>query len=442
MKNEKLIEKITKKLNLKLNQEPLSYNSGEDCLLLLYKGVSKENFGVISNEITVDFSFNLINENVIENNHFKFLKNGEMLICIGFYECDNTIRIVFDSDTFLPNFNECSVAEKCTTTLWQFEVDHSLIDCGMCYIVRLSTGAFFVIDSAHTYSINDCERIHDFLRERTPDGEKIHIAGWFITHGHDDHVAQFTNYLNFYMQDTVIDKVYMNLISLNHRDGVKWDYFYKKYDENTRKAIAGHPEIELVRLHTGMTFFVDNLKLDVLCSHEDVFPNDNSNYNDSSVVLMMTAKGTKILIPGDAGHEESYILEDRYPTYLKADIVQQAHHCHFGTTERFYELVGADCVLFPATQIKFDETWDVHSTNRKSIEIAKGNYFIASNGTVEIDLPYVKGDEKVLPDETFESFKGVYDLWTYSYTPEYKQKLYNEYLARGGKPLDEYKDGF
>lgn len=442
MKNETLIKNLTELFNSEMNKQPLPYDSGENCLLLLYKDASMNDFNAVCSKAESDFSFEIINENTIENNHFKFLLKGDLLLCVGFYECDNTMRIVFDSETYLPDFKPKNVVGNCQTTLWQFEVDHSLIDCGMCYIIRTSTGAFFVIDSAHTYSINDCERIHDFLRERTPEGEKIHIAGWFITHGHDDHVAQFTNYLNFYMKDTVIDRVYMNLISLQHRDGTKWDYFYKRYDENTRKAIASHPEIELVRLHTGMTFYIDNLKLDTLCSHEDVFPNDNSNYNDSSVILMITAENTKILIPGDAGHEESYVVEARYPEYLKADIVQQAHHCHFGTTEHFYELVGARCVLFPATQIKFDETWNVHSTNRKSIEIADGNYYIASNGTVEIDLPYVKGTEKLLPDETFESFKGVCDLWNYTYTAEYKQKLYDEYLARGGKPLEEYKNGF
>ena len=425
------------------NTKPLLYHSGEACELLLYNNTSKECFYAFCDNLDTSYGLSKINENIIENNLFNFFYDGSVLVCVGFYGCNNSVRIVVDGKTTLPDFSPKTVTEKTKTTLWQFEVDHSLIDCGMCYIIRTCTGAFFVVDSAHTYSVNDCERIHNFLRERTPDCEKIHITGWFITHGHDDHVAQFNNYLKFYMNDTVIDRIYMNIIDNEHRDSDNWMPSNKGYVNSLYKTLKeDRPDIPIVRLHTGMTFYIDNLKFDALCSHEDVFPNDNTNYNDSSIILMVTAKESKILIPGDAGHEESYIVEDRYPNYLKSDIVQQAHHCHFGTTERFYELVDADCVLFPATQIKFDETWDIHKTNKKSIEIADGNYFIASNGTVEIDLPYVKGTEKVYPDETFESFQGVYDLWSYEYTPEYKKRLYDEYLSRGGKPLDEYKNGF
>ena len=211
---------------------------------------------------------------------------------------------------------------------------------------------------------------------------------------------------------------------------------------NTEAEIACQPDIPVVLLHTGLTFYVDNLKIDTLCSHEDVFPGDNSNYNDSSVVIMITAEGNKILIPGDAGHEESYILEARYPEYLKSDIVQQAHHGHFGTTENFNKLVDAKLVLFPVTQIIFDKEFQVYPENKLAIDLAEGNYYIASNGTVEIPLPYVRGKEKLYPDETFESFKGVFDLWAYEYDKEYKERLYKEYLSRGGKPLDEYINGF
>lgn len=432
---------LIKKIPLPQSAEYLFYPSGDGCELALFNDITYEDFEAYADKL-IENSFKLINENKIENNYFKFFKNDRLTVSLGFYECDKTMRVVVDRNINLPRFEPCNnIVKREKTTLWQFEVDHSLIDCGMCYIFRTVTGAFFIIDSAHTYSVNDCERIHKFLRERTPENEKIRIAGWFFSHGHEDHIAQFINYFNFFCEDTVIDNLYFNFISLDHRDGDEWMDSLRGYYKMFRNAIENHPEVNVIRLHTGQSFYVDNLKIDVLCSHEDVFPNDNSNYNDSSVVIMVTAENTKVLLPGDAGHEESYILEARYPKYLKSDIVQQAHHGHFGTTDNFYRLVDADVALFPVTQIKFDEELDHWSANRVSLEIAD-EYYIASNGTVEIDLSFKKGEIKVFPDETFESFKGVYDLWSYEYTKEYKEKLYKEYLSRGGKPLDEYKDGF
>ncbi len=431
------LNSLKKKSDDFFNAEAQCYDSGKKSQLLLYRNVKKESFY----ELTSQYEELKIFDNTVENNEFFFCVDSGVLISFGYYSCDSSVRISLDGETALPQYEKEEYSDMGQTTLWQFEVDHSLIDCGMCYILRCCDGSFFVIDSAHTYSIKDCDRIYDFLRERTPGGQKVRIKGWFLSHGHEDHIAQFMNYVRYYMHDSVIEKVYCNFVPNDHRDGTYWTPSNLNYVTTFYELMEKHPEIPVCRLHTGMYFYANNVRFDVLCSHEDVYPESNENYNDSSVVIMAQAEGTKILFPGDAGLEESKILEERYPSFLNSDIVQQAHHGHLGTTERFYELVGAEIALFPVTQIKFDEELPNYLANRKSIEIAK-YYFIASNGTVEIPLPYKSGEFTVFPDETFESFSGVFNLWCYEYTKERKEQLYKEYLERGGAPLEEYKNGF
>ncbi len=195
--------------------------------------------------------------------------------------------------------------------------------------------------------------------------------------------------------------------------------------------LNGLEEIPKYKVQAGQRFYIRNLCFDVLCTHEDVYPQKLDDFNDTSVVVSVEVDGCRILIPGDASAKESAVLEARYGETLKSDIVQIAHHGHSGLSENAYRLINADLCVFPITEIKF---WEEHprlAANRTAIALAE-EYYISSNGTVRVPLPYRKGTVTQLPDETCEDFAKIFRLWGYDYTDAYKRELYEKFLKAGG----------
>ncbi len=414
------------------------YDCNNGALLRVIEGATSKDFDKALRAVS-DAGFQPFAENRLENNLYATFLRDDALAHIYYCPSENTLRLIADPNTTPFDPQPTPYVRRCGTKLWMFETDHSFIDCGMCFLLQNADGSFFLIDSGHYLQPNDHRRIYRFLRERTPVGEKVVIAGWFFSHAHDDHVCQFMEFLKDSYADVDIEKLYYNMICPYGRDSHFWKESNKKIALDFEKTAQGSG-IPIVKLHSGQRFYVRNLQIDVLCTHEDVYPNDFENYNDSSTVLMIEADGCRMSFPGDAGQYESDVLTGRFTREtLQCDVMQMAHHGHFGTSAEYYRTSGAKVLLVPNTQIKFDEEIPRYEANRVAIDLAD-EYHISSNGTVEVPIPYVPGTLKVHPDETFENFDRIQALWGYTYTDEYKQALFDEYLRRSGLPPMEEID--
>ena len=432
MDTKELLGRVCGNIN---DNEICIYDCGDGTYMRLIKNASETDFIKICNECE-RLGYTLFQRNDIEENiHASY--RGDMLIHAYFCPAEKILRVICDPYSVEFEREEPKYERRCGSALWQFENDHSYIDCGMCYILRCADNSFFIIDGGHFLQPNDHKRIYRFLRERTPDGERAVISGWFFSHAHDDHVSQFVDFIREYGSAVDIEKLYYNDAPIDHRDNMSWGEANKKYIRRFEEC-ARSCGIPTVKLHTGQRFFVRNLRFDVLCTQEDVWPKSIENFNNTSCALGLEADGTRIIFPGDAADVESDIMTARYTAKtLGCDIMQQSHHGHSGTSPGFYQMANARTVMFPITKIKFDEEYPKQEANRVACSIAE-EYFIASDGTVEFPLPYKVGSAKVYPDETFENFAAIKMLWGYDYPDEYKKQLFEEFLRRGGLPaLDE-----
>lgn len=410
--------------NLKFQGE---YDCGDGAYMLVFDGAHEKLFGSYLERL----KSNGFKQNDGESNEaiISSVLTGKLFLEAYFDRSDKKIRLIADNKIPVYSKQPKYVGEL-TSSLWQFEVDHSLIDCGMCYIVRCDDGSFFIIDSAHYYSVNDDRRIIDFLRKVSGE-EKPRVSGWFFSHAHEDHIGIFNDILKYHSDELTIEAVYYNFPSPFHRDA-PWELPFFNQMCEFRSLLSSHREIRQIKLHTGMNFCIRNLAFNVLCTHEDVYPASTQNFNNTSTVIMMNCNGTKVLFPGDASEECDKILLRRYNESLKCDIIQIAHHGHSGLSSEFYKRAGGKCALFPVTVIKFDEEYPRQEADRIALKIAD-EYYIASNGTVEMPMPYKPHTAVEYPDETFEDFDGIFNLWGYEYSDERKMQLRSEYSKRSKK---------
>lgn len=406
------------------------FDCREGCRMRLYENAKEYDWRECVGALTGD-GFTVLQERELNGNRFCALQKGEKRVNLLFTPCDSSLRMTAADRETTPRLTPEGCEGGNGTTFYAFENDQTLIDCGMCLLFQCPDGSFFVVDSGHYFQMNDNDRLYKFMRERTPEDKKVTVCGWLITHAHTDHVCKLMDFLKYNTRDVVIEGFYQNLLPADY---AVWDGNHEEQEtaEKLFAALEDYPA-PVYKLHTGMRFYVRNLAFDVLSTFEDIYPEEIDDYNDSSAVVMVTAEGSRVFIPGDASVRASRLLEARWGDALRCDVAQIAHHGHTGLSALCYELLRADTVIFPVTRIMFEGDLPRHEANRTAIRLAS-QYFITGDGTVCVPLPYRREKVTALPDETVEDFAKIERLWKYTYTEDYKAYIWETFLRHGGDP--------
>lgn len=412
----------------RINADEPDYDCREGCFMRLYRNVDEKQFSEWLDSLIAD-GFEKLQYTNLNGNLYACLQ-GDVTVNAFYTPCDGMLRVAANENKPLPCFEKQSCDRETDTVFYAFENDQTLIDCGMCLLVQCPDYSFFVVDSGHYMQFNDNDRIYKFMRDRTPEGQNVVVNGWLLTHAHSDHISKFMDFLRYNRNDVIIEGIYSNLIPDTNENSRFWSTEEVLLSRKLFRMLES-TDIPTFKIHTGQRFYIRNLCFDVLGTHEDIYPQTMKDYNDSSCMVMLTAEDSRIFIPGDASNLASLELTKRYGKTLKCDIVQIAHHGHNGLYKEAYELLDADIAVFPITRIKFDEEYPRIEANRRAIELAD-RYFITSDGTVKIPLPYSPETVEKLSDETFEDFGKIERLWGYTYTDERKKELFDIFIANGG----------
>lgn len=334
--------------------EPLNNGKGEShyvnngTVLYKYKDIGYDTYNDYCKSL-LKSGYSQIKYNHSEYDVTAFLKDNN-LIFIYYLEKEKLLRIIYEPNAILP---DKALLENGSCELYQLSLDQKEIDCGMSYVFKLCDGSFFIIDGGY-FTKGECERLYKFLCDHSND--KIIISGWFFSHAHEDHFGCFMDFAEQYSSCVKVEKLYYNFPNMYIPASKNWKAGNIASTERFYEVVNEYlPDVPHIKLHSGQKFNVRNAEIEVLATHEDLYPNKFKNFNDTSTVIRINVNGKSILFLGDTGDEMSKNLIHTYGEYLKSDIVQVAHHGFNGAKKKVYELIDAVTVLWPSADYCFDD---------------------------------------------------------------------------------------
>lgn len=252
------------------------------------------------------------------------------------------------------------------TKMTSMRLDYSSGSWGNAYIMTLEDGSFIVLDGGANKSAVDKNRLYNVLSDlhtqaygSTPNANNpIVISAWYLSHLHMDHYSNFYSFLQTYGPKTECHYLIANFASDSET--------YNCYDPNPtlRNAIGSVSKfpkggMTYVKVHAGQKLYFANVELEVLYTHEELYPNRVTLFNDTTTVIrfktyttdgkgnITSAAPTTSVWLGDLYEGGSQFLRASYGSYLESDMVQIAHHGYNGCELALYKRINAKYVWFP-----------------------------------------------------------------------------------------------
>ncbi|MBQ3177066.1 MAG: MBL fold metallo-hydrolase [Clostridia bacterium] len=384
-----------------------AYDAGHGALALLYEDTDWNDYDSYCTSLTAD-GFSLYLENMLDDNTFATYVNQDAMVHLYWLENTSTVRIVTSArpDVLPPvQIEPDRSPSPYPVTVTQMGLDYDAGNFGMSYIFTLSDGGFVIYDGGGPYG-EDEDRLYSLLKTLCPVDE-IHIEAWILTHAHGDHYGVLTKFASKYGNEVKLDTLYMNTPDyLEMYNTWNFDQSGDKAIPNAAAAMGG----KICKLYTGQYFYTGNgdLRIDVLYTHEALFPTPLTVFNNSSMVTKVRSRAVdtgsqSILFLGDTQTESSGAMTEMYDTALKSDIVQVAHHGYDGASLAVYKQADPAMLLWPTSSAELETqtrdpasgTWYYRIDYSLRYDLHVKEFFPADRVSKQFAFPYEIGSGNV-----------------------------------------------
>ena len=354
------------------------YNPGDEAEEIIIRKTNGDEFKGYKKSLE-DGGYTLHASNDVKDNLFATYYNDKYILTVGYYDYENAARIIIEPfrESILPvreqdnTYTEVTTSQITMIGLEYTKSDGGYASNGLSVLIRLSDGRFIVVDGGFNRATDMTLLINQMKSQSSAYSSKtggIKVAAWIVTHAHGDHNGCINGQYNALNSNKIkVEKFFVNFMSDYERNRAINSYLAKgssNWSNNeggnwsSTYVAAAALDAEVVPVHVGQIHYLADLKLEVLYTIESYGPEMTNALNTTSLIMKMTFKDSKTgketvyMSTGDATGPGFNIASKMFGDYLKADIVQVAHHGYttWGTesgTISAYRLMAPPTVAWP-----------------------------------------------------------------------------------------------
>ena len=265
---------------------------------------------------------------------------------------------------------------------------------GECDIFQLSNDHFVIVDGAQEYS---APMLVEYLENLVGDGSTPIVDAWFFTHAHPDHIYCAWG---IGRDENLVSRIKVNgfYYTWPNDEGMQQESDYSgllRQVENFNSVIENFRGEDgnitpRYKIHAGMTFYIDEMKVEILLTQDQHMPSDyTGGFNDSSTsykftIYLQDGEETTFLIMGDAHRGVCTELMAKYDyETLHTEFFTSLHHGNNDILE-FFVFIKPDYIIYTAPKNN-----QKNYLGYKWLENNSKGFFVAGD---IIKLPYQYND--------------------------------------------------
>ena len=304
------------------------------------------------------------------------------------------------SERLYKDDNAATYASDAKTKLHVLELESA----GMGFLIQLKNGHFLLYDGGVK---GELPYLLDYIESLVPEGEKPIIDAWLISHAHIDHMGILAGFANnkSYADRVCIESVYFTEPSekaekLNGTvDGVTSNLVFCRTAPEYLKTSEGNKP-NMYRFRTGERYYFEDITVDVIYTPEFLPEEEWDTWNATSVVMMVTIEGQKVLLTGDADWCSQLVYTEMYDKeYFNLTVYQVPHHGINVYRQLSNRLGTIQTAVYPSKGVSGD-AGEASFTGRKPqnehlMSLAVES-FAFGDGTKVLTFPYKVGTAETL----------------------------------------------